>query len=821
MTSSSTFRLRLFYSYSHKDHQHRARMEQALTLLRVQDRVLKDWSDRQILAGHSISQEIQQHMEASDIFAFLVSPHFLASEACRKEWLSARHMADARPHIVRVPIILAPCDWKQLEGMSDLRALPNDGKPVTTFPNLDIAWQQVCDGLRDLILGLSTNFSIRDAFRREMDTTDFISQEHVPLRKIFVFPHLCSYTETKGDDSVQQSVTDAQELIRNKQVLIHGDELSGKSALCRYLFLSLADDAQPVLYVNLATLNRRATAAAFRDAYEHQYHGDYSLWHKKKGKTIIVDNLSRAPHELDLLVLAIEQFERVIVTTSSPTFYAYFRDDDRLARFRVVEILPLTHAKQEQLIRRRLSLSDRPDTNVTDGRIDQVENQVNAVIISNRIVPRYPFYVLSILQTYEAFMPTNMAITSHGYCYQVLIIAHLIKAGISRSDDEIDSCFNFVERLAFEIYQAEVGGVGIGLEAFEKFVGEYKTTYLLKDSTLSRLCDLEYGVVARERGGFRTPYMYYFFLGRFLAKYSKEHRETIDRMLERSYVKSNCLTLMFIVHHTSDSEIIEDIVLRNMCTLDGVAPSTLDREEARVFEDIVTAIPKEVTSKNSVAAERERERRQRDMEEEDDAFEEEYVGVVNDVYRILKNNEILGQVLKNKYGSLERKTIVNVVEAVADGGLRLVRLLVGDQEEMNRVAAVVHKRRPALGLERIKKAIRILSFLWTMSNIEMVVAALNKPEIRDLVEEVVDRKGTAAYELIGYFLRLDTATELTTDDHKRLKGMLAKYKYPFIEKVLSLRTQWYLNTHKVRVPVEQAICAELKVRYRPRLKAES
>ena len=429
--------------------------------------------------------------------------------------------------------------------------------------------------------------------------------------------------------------------------------------------------------------------------------------------------------------------------------------------------------------------------------------------------------MLSILQTYEAFMPTNMSITSHGYCYQVLIIAHLLKAGISRSDDEIDSCFNFVERLAFEIYQAEVGGVGIGLEAFEKFVGEYKTTYLLKDSTLSRLCDLEYGVVARERGGFRTPYMFYFFLGRFLAKYSKEHRETIDRMLERSYVKSNCLTLMFIVHHTNDSEIIEDIVLRNMCTLDGVAPSTLNREEARVFEDIVTAIPKEVTSKNSVAAERERERRQRDMEEEDDAFEEEYVGVVNDVYRILKNNEILGQVLKNKYGSLERKTIVNVVEAVADGGLRLVKLLVGDQEEMNRVAAVVHKRRPALGLERIKKAIRMLSFLWTMSNIEMVVAALNKPEIRDLVEEVVDRKGTAAYELIGYFLRLDTATELTTDDHKRLKGMLAEYKYPFIEKVLSLRTQWYLNTHKVRVPVEQAICAELKVRYRPRLKAES
>ena len=134
---------------------------------------------------------------------------------------------------------------------------------------------------------------------------------------------------------------------------------------------------------------------------------------------------------------------------------------------------------------------------------------------------------------------------------------------------------------------------------------------------------------------------------------------------------------------------------------------------------------------------------------------------------------------------------------------------------------MVHKRSPKLGLERIKNAIRMLSFLWAMGNIEMVVAALNKPEIRGLVDEVVDRKDTPAYNLIGYFLRLDTADELTSEDHKRLKSMLAKYKYPFLERVLSLRTQWYLNTHEVKVPLEQAICAELNVRYQPRLKSKN
>ena len=580
---------------------------------------------------------------------------------------------------------------------------------------------------------------------------------------------------------------------------------------------------EPVLYVDLAVAAQsgRVTEAVFRDAYQQEYHGDYELWREKEDKAIVLDNLSRAPRALECVLLAVELFARVVVTVSSHAFYAYFRDDDRLAHFKVAKILPLTHSAQERLIRQRLSLSDHGDTKELDGRIDQLESQVNAVVISNKIVPRYPFYVLAILQTHEAFMPSNLSISSHGHCYHVLIISYLVKAGISRSDDEIDACLNFAEHLAYEMYRIGVQAGGMTMGAFDKFVGEYKATYLLKKSTLSRLCDEDYGIVSLARGQFRSPYMYYFFLGRFLAKYAEKHREVIDRMLERSYVRANCLTLIFIIHHTSDNKIIEDIVLRNMCTLDDVKPATLNRDEARFFEDIVSAIPADILSKDSVEMERRRERSGRDIREtEDELGAEDSVGVVNDIYRILKNNEILGQVLKNKYGSLERKTIVETIEAVADGGLRLVRLLVGSQDEMNDGAAFVHRKRPELGLERIKKAIRMLAFIWTVGNIEMIVQALNKPEIGELVEEVVNRKGTAAYGMIGYFLRLDTALKLTGNDHKELKSILAKYKYPFLERVLSLRTQRYLNTHRVAESVKQAMCAELNIKYRPRLKAK-
>lgn len=57
MSPQSKFTIKLFYSYSHKDQQHREKMEKSLTLLRDQDGILKDWSDQQILPGQHISKK--------------------------------------------------------------------------------------------------------------------------------------------------------------------------------------------------------------------------------------------------------------------------------------------------------------------------------------------------------------------------------------------------------------------------------------------------------------------------------------------------------------------------------------------------------------------------------------------------------------------------------------------------------------------------------------------------------------------------------------------------------------------------------------------
>ena len=188
-----------------------------------------------------------------------------------------------------------------------------------------------------------------------------------------------------------------------------------------------------------------------------------------------------------------ENLTRIITTTSSAIFYSYFRDESRLADFRVLRIEPSTREQQEQLIRKRLEMLEGQQP-ITDGRVDQEENAVNSVIISNKLIPRYPFYVLSILQTREAFMPNNLTVTSYGHCYHALIVARLIRAGISQRDEEVGACFNLAEQLSYETY---IHRLRRNREQFDFsfLIERYKEKFIISASTVNRLKNSDYGLI--------------------------------------------------------------------------------------------------------------------------------------------------------------------------------------------------------------------------------------------------------------------------------------------------------------------------------------
>ena len=135
--------LTVFISYSHKDKDHRDKL---ITHLAILERIglISNWSDAEIEAGNKWEEKIWEKMENADICLFLISADFISSDFCyEKEMVAALRKKNLRV----IPVIVRDCAWKH-SPLQIFKALPDDGKAITSWSNPDEAMTSVADGVR-------------------------------------------------------------------------------------------------------------------------------------------------------------------------------------------------------------------------------------------------------------------------------------------------------------------------------------------------------------------------------------------------------------------------------------------------------------------------------------------------------------------------------------------------------------------------------------------------------------------------------------------------------------------------------------------------
>ena len=84
----------------------------------VREGTILPWHHRNITAGTEWKDQIDQHIESSDIILLLISADFVASDYCfSNDMLQALKRHDAGEARV-IPIILRPCDWQSTDSPS-------------------------------------------------------------------------------------------------------------------------------------------------------------------------------------------------------------------------------------------------------------------------------------------------------------------------------------------------------------------------------------------------------------------------------------------------------------------------------------------------------------------------------------------------------------------------------------------------------------------------------------------------------------------------------------------------------------------------------
>ena len=280
-------RITLFFSYSHEDgggeNEHVKQFKMVLEQLKSFN--LEYFYDGNLNPGDHISKKIRKMMEQADFFVFLVSPDWLTSDSCRQEWELAKELCAKDDNKKRVSVILRHCAWTEFDDMGTILAIPTDGKPVTHFEDRDTAWKDVLDSLKRVINELRTNYEAKPEFIGNIRDQEFFTQgkETLVLDDLFVFPTLSSFDE-KGE---VYSIDSEDGILKNRNVLVVGDELSGKTALCCRLLLHLLEREKRVLYVDLQEVqSRKPTDKLYSDIFSRSFCGEFELWVKTLAKQL-------------------------------------------------------------------------------------------------------------------------------------------------------------------------------------------------------------------------------------------------------------------------------------------------------------------------------------------------------------------------------------------------------------------------------------------------------------------------------------------------------------------------------------------------------
>ena len=106
------------------------------------------------MPGTNLHEAIVEQASSADVFIFMLSDDFMASDYCTGVELKMALERAGRGEACVVGIVTRPCVWNSTFP-SELLVLPRDANPITAWRPQDKGWQNVLEGLQRLFEALA------------------------------------------------------------------------------------------------------------------------------------------------------------------------------------------------------------------------------------------------------------------------------------------------------------------------------------------------------------------------------------------------------------------------------------------------------------------------------------------------------------------------------------------------------------------------------------------------------------------------------------------------------------------------------------------
>ena len=623
-----------------------------------------------------------------------------------------------------------------------------------------------------------------DAFRHHADFLKSLRKMSIPIHnsenvkmtldEFFVYPDLERMNTRQI--KVDEDFTDSSSIIDDKQyklVMLEGDDQSGKSSLLNMYYLRFVDKYMYPLFVKGKNINDnldKVLGNAFSEQYNSEDKEKYSQYDKEH-KVLLVDNFDECQlndtAKKKVIDQMLDRFSKVIITTKenegvSSSYFLMEKKETLMAR-----IKPLGHVKRNELVKKFYKTYDVNASTMQQALLEQVKAGFDMVenFLGKEYMPSYPIYILSILLSNTKLQGSTLEQTSYGYCYEALITCALMTCVDDKT--KIDRYYNVLMNLAYFIYKKN--GKPISEDEFQHFYEEYQKIYhaqgyketknnLLKCNLLRCTDDYYYK--------FSYNYIYYFLVAKYMADniHDKKGQDDIMDLCVNIHDEQKANILIFIAHHIKAPQFIEATQLALITALEKEKPVTLDRnDDYYKLNELCESLKKEIVAPGvKIDPEKEREKILQKRDENEKMLSNEKINPnelpeeIQNMNKSLRSIEVVGQIVKNRQGSLPKTEIKTMVKEMYETAFRTISYFGAfiESEKSQLIEDVIKNKKEGESNDEIKKKIEsffeVTSLNFCLFVFSKVIKSVGNKELRSTFNDIAKEMDTPAAKLVSF-----------------------------------------------------------------------
>ncbi|EKO23129.1 metallophosphoesterase family protein [Leptospira interrogans] len=679
------------------------------------------------------------------------------------------------------------------------------------------------------------------------------------LSDIYIFPDL---ERTGIENNSLDEYIDSLKFLDEEEFsisILEGESQVGKTSLLYMQFLKLHDRGYYPLYIDGSKITNlkpeRITKTSFEKVYSSaSIEYDKYLQLPRSKKVIFIDNLHRIKfdHESkrNLLAALSECFSKVIVTVDAansilPLLHSEF------SSFSCFKIKAFGFRKTNDLIERYFRLKENLSSVEEHELLSKIKHTFDQIraLLGNQILPSYPVFLLSIIQSLEK-NSFDLKETSFAHCYQALITMALVnKSKVNNEDFSI--YMNYLKELSFKIFNSE--GFKINEIEYLQFQVEYSKTWLLPNAKKITEKLLESQILKYENSSYEFSYKYifYYLVAQYIANIinKDEGKAIVQKLFEALHLEVNANILVFITHHTQDVAFIQESLLSAMIHFDKISPITLTKEchLYKQINELASAITNDIIeeNRNKPLLEREKalvsqDKEKRELEKtqrNEELSSEEINEFVYPFVQAYRSIDIVGQIVKNRRGSLPKSEIVEIISELYLTGFRMVssfgEIISNERESLTeeikekiqndyKTKYKDHQWMLEKGLndEEINKKIKIVFNLMTLGSCLSVFSKLihsaGIKDFKEIYDDVAKRIGSPAAKLVSFSIN----SYFNKVSSKDVQELANQFKGNFVANfILKARVKSYIYFNYVDKKEIQRIAQILDMRISPAKKS--